>query len=64
MINEYSKANRKCFIILGNRLHTDFELVYDMEVNEDGSASCGDVPSDCETADTLSLVEKYAAVSF
>jgi len=47
----------------GTRLHTDLELVYNIETNDDGSPQCGD-DSDvtaCEEADTKSDVERYAA---
>ena len=50
----------------GTRLHTDVELVYNLEANEDGSPVCGgetDV-SACGEAETKSIVEKYAAVSY
>ena len=46
---------------VGVRLHTDFELLYKITLNDDDSASC--TLSDCELADTYDLAAEYASVS-
>ena len=46
---------------VGTRLHTDFELLYKINLNEDDSAAC--TLSACGNADTYDLAYEYATVS-
>ena len=45
---------------VGIRLHTDFELLYKVTLNDDDSASC--ILNQCELADTYDLAAEYASV--
>ena len=46
---------------VGTRLHTDFELLYNIQLNDDESSSC--YLSDCGNADTYDIALEYANVS-
>ena len=50
---------------LGTRLHTDFELLYNVTVDADSQATCTLGSSGtCGTVDTYTTAQSYANVSF
>ena len=48
--------------VIGTRLNTDLELVYDLTLADDDSCTC-EVGTDCDLTENYDLVQSYANVS-